>query len=331
VSQFWEVGFHWLKYVSGEEMMTMNSNDFRSTAKVVGALVALGFPFSGWAACEDPSPVTAPSGGLLTVDNYWYTLVGGKVEGCPANLVQLAEFPGGTGGEVIIVIDSKGDEVTVTLTSSTANGPAEWSAECSDDGVVRDNCAGVALVDAAVTSNAKGGNGCLYSFDLDAASATAGDPGNIRSLYLCSDGKYEPIPAPTPPPAVVNGCYLGSGETKNIYGVDVSCPTVPLGEQRTVYIAKDTETNDNGDLVFREGFGFTNDDGIIDFKNICICIGGSTDEILELECNPNPSFFTDPALELLPECTITEGAQPVTEIQIQNPRCVTVGGTRRCY
>jgi len=308
----------------------MNRNTFGSTVSALGVLIALGLPISGWAACVDPSPVTTPSGGLLTDDNYWYTLVGGKVEGCPSNLSLLHEFSGGDGSYQYTVLDSGGAEVTVTLTSSTVGGPAQWSATCSDADGAR-SCAGVALVDAVVTSNAKGGNGCLYSFDLDAASATAGDPGNIRSLYLCGDGEYEPIPAPTPPPAVVNGCYLGSGQTKNIYGVDVSCPTVPLGEQRTVYIAKDTETNDNGDLVFREGFGFTNDDGIIDFKNICICIGGSTDEILELECNPNPSFFTDPALELLPECTITEGAQPVTEIQIQNPRCVTVGGTRRCY
>jgi len=312
----------------------MNSNDFRSTAKVVGALVALGLPFSGWAACEDPSPVTAPSGGLLTVDNYWYTLVGGKVEGCPDNLDLLHEFYGGNGSYDYTVLDSSGNEVTVTLTSSTANGPAEWSAECSDDGVVRDNCAGVALVDAAVTSNAKGGNGCLYSFDLDAASATAGDPGNIRSLYLCSDGEYEPIPAPTPPPAEVKGCYLGNDDFVEIYGARIFCPTdLKLNEQRTIFVSNDVQCDDDTgeNCTIPEGFGFVNQEGVIDFTNICTCIGGTTEQVLELECNPNPSFFNDPALEGLPPCTVGEGAQPVTEIQIQNPRCVTVGGTRRCY
>jgi hypothetical protein len=313
----------------------MNTNDLRSTVKVVGALVALGLPFSGWAACIDPSPVTAPSGGLLSVDNYWYTLVGGKVEGCPTGLSLLATFPGGNGSYSYTVFDSSDIPVTITL-SSTAEGPAAWKAKCSDADGDR-SCAGFALVDAVVTSNAKGGNGCLYSFDLDAASATAGDPGNIRSLYLCSDGEYEPIPAPVEELPPVASCLLDSGVPVDIHGIEVSCPDLDDGEKRTVIVSKDGKFDvlADGSIDFTNftpapGFGFTNQAGEIDFNNICLCIGGIEGTETEFQCNPAPEFFTGPAFDGLEPCTVNN-ALPVTEVQIQNPTCVVQGGRRRCF
>lgn len=315
----------------------MNGNFLRLNAKAAAVLLALGFSGSGWAACEDPSPVYTPAGvnpplgteETLSADNYWYTLAGGKVTGCPSNVPTLCQIDGGNGE---CALPGLLPGVNVSIKSTTANGPAQWHAECYDaDTLEPVSCAGVPLVDAVVTDNASGGNACLYSFDYDAAAATAGDPGHIRSLYLCSDGFYEPIPVPPPPPAAVTGCYLnGTSGTKTIYGVEIKCPTLDWGEQRTIFVAKDTENCDENTNTCEvpEGFGFANADGVIDFSNICTCVSADFDPT-KTECAPTEAY--QKVYPELPLCTVGEGALPVTEIQIQNPRCVTVGGDRRCY
>ena len=111
-------------------------------------------------------------------------------------------------------------------------------------------------------------------------------------------------------------------------------PLVPNDETRTIVVSKDTTCGiDPNDGVYKcvnfPGFGFTDDDGNIDFNNVCQCVGPATASstgddlpVLQVECDPDP---TNPD-----GCEVDNAEVPV-EALFQNPICFTVGGFRRCF
>jgi hypothetical protein len=315
----------------------MHDSSLRVSSILCGGCLMLGASIPAWAtsSCQPPMP-TDWNGRPLPEGASWFTPYSGSVGNCPIGQNGCSiSFGGGSGYNTRACsfhsTDAQDETILVTIEATAASGAASWTASCTKNHSPV-SCVGVALVDSVrASTGGQSGNGCFYGFDVDAAAGQAGKVPSLNRLTLCSDGIYEPIPAPIREPAVVQGCYLQSGQTAVIHGVEVSCPAVPNGEQRTIIVAKDTETDLQGDLTRPQGFGFTNTSGIIDFNNICICVGGSVDEIEEMECNPNPEVYTDPALDGLPECTISADSQPPVELSIQNPYCVTVGGGRRCY
>lgn len=301
-------------------------------------LLAVGFCTPLWATgsgynynCVNPG-ATNYAGTPLPDGASSYQSVTGRLETCPSGQIGCAiDFTKGQTSCNYTVTAPDGVPVTVTINTLRA-GIAKWSAQCKIGGEVVD-CKGVALVDGVTTTDASKyvDNSCLYNFGVDAASGSAGFSGRtIGKLRACSDGIYERIPEPLPEPATVAGCFIASGQSKVIDGVTVQCPTVPVGEQRTIVVVSDTVT-DGGQLVVPEGFGFTNSNGDIDFGNLCVCIGGDEVPPTALECAPTTAY-QDKFPELnLPLCEVGQGSRPVTELQIQNPVCVVVGGSRRCY
>ena len=223
------------------------------------------------------------------------------------------------------------DSINVSVDS---NGGLNWNIDEDGDGV-----------DAVLTESSRH-KSCLYSYGTDQVEAVVGYQSSYNDFYhpkkavFCRDGIDE-ASSIVHPPAKVEQCVIDFGESKLIHGVSFNCPAVPAGETRTILVSKDTsnctdtgQTDPNGNPVYEcdshPGFGFTDETGNIDFNNVCQCVGplvsggGSTTTfpVLREECDPDPSN---------PEgCSVVNSEVPV-EIMIQNPKCFTVGGRRRCF
>ncbi|MGI9318766.1 MAG: hypothetical protein ACR2QW_15670 [bacterium] len=194
-------------------------------------------------------------------------------------------------------------------------------------------------VDAILTDSAQGGKGCLYSFGTDQSGGAVGyerSNGNFfppTKAVFCSDGVAETTAVFEPTPEVKN-CILevdenGNSVPKVIHGVDFSCQGVEKGATRTIIVIKDTQNCDvNGENCEEvPAFGFTDGAGNIDFNNVCRCVGNdfTSGELPDiLACEPDPEDPNGPG------CEVVDAEVPV-DISIQNPKCFTVGGKRRCY
>lgn len=196
-------------------------------------------------------------------------------------------------------------------------------------------------IDAALTDSAQGGKGCLYSFGTDknmgdklGYATNSTEPFDFfppTKAVFCSDGVAETTAVFEPTPEVKN-CILevdenGNSVPKVIHGVDFSCQGVGFGETRTIIVIKDTQNCDvNGENCEEvPAFGFTDLAGNIDFNNVCRCVGNDDNSgVLPTisACEPDPEFPGG--------CEVIEAEVPV-DISIQNPKCFTVGGKRRCY
>ena len=183
--------------------MMNNKGFYESLAKVCFALIGLSFS-AVWAECVAPG--AANSDGIpLPAGATWYTDIDGKWEGCPTGQ-DGCFIDGGDGICDFLAKDANDQPINVTIKSDTAGGSAQWFVKSCGG---QDDCDGVSLVDTVVSDSGRGANACLYGFDLDAASGSAGFEGtNIRGLYVCSDGIYEPIPAPVEELPPVNSCLI---------------------------------------------------------------------------------------------------------------------------
>jgi hypothetical protein len=196
--------------------------------------------------------------------------------------------------------------------------------------------------DATITDTAQGANGCFNAFGTDQYTAIAGferdnNPGSVfstKAIQFCSDGIKEfTAEAPQPPPKQAR-CLIG-GETAFLkYGVSVTCPSVPAGEQRTIVISKDTETYTDPEtgimsLQRVDGYGFFNENKEIDFNNVCVCEGpdpdGGNGVIHETAC------IADPSYEGPNKCTVEEGANVPISVTYQNPFCISGVSTGWCW
>ena len=327
----------------------MNTNILRSAAITGIGLFALGAGGTVWAAgCIDANPkypiaseptvFVDPADTADPPDTYV-----APDESIPAPAITAFDgnltcdsTSGYFGG---FISDSSGTEtftspdgsMQFTVTSVLDNGKAVWN-------VIHDNTldplSGITElrgIDATISASNKGSKGCNTTFGVDAGSGESAfekTNGSLvaSDLFVCANETVDSVPAPPPPPPVeVEECFLNDGDNITIYGVTVKCDDVPRGEQRTIFIAKDTETVDD-QVVPVPGFGFTDDAGVIDFKNVCICNGPYPLDDAEPECYPDP-LNPVPGLEL---CTVNN-AIPSLNVEIQNPRCITYGGSRRCY
>jgi len=190
-------------------------------------------------------------------------------------------------------------------------------------------------IDAALTDSAQGGKGCLYSFGTDKNMGDKlGYATNNTEPYdffpptkavFCSDGVAEVAAVVESLPEVKN-CILEAGQQKEIYGVTFSCDAVGPNQTRTIIVVQDTTCDEfGGNCTGVPAFGFTDGAGNIDFNNVCRCVGDSANSggLPSLPaCEPDPE---DPA-----GCEVIDAEVPV-DISIQNPKCFTVGGKRRCY
>jgi len=188
--------------------------------------------------------------------------------------------------------------------------------------------------DATITDTATGANGCFNAFGTDQFTAIAGfernnSPGSVfdtKAISFCSDGVKEfTAEAPQPPPVQARCLIPSTGETAfEKYGVRVTCPDVPDGEQRTIVISKDTEWKD-GQLQNVDGYGFFNQNKEIDFNNVCVCVGGDIAVIHETAC------IADPSYEGPNKCTVEEGANVPVSVTYQNPFCISGVSTGWCW
>lgn len=189
-------------------------------------------------------------------------------------------------------------------------------------------------IDSEMTNSAQGGKGCLITHGTDKFAGTIGYATNPESdddffpatkAVFCSDDEREVASVVVEDPVVKN-CILEEGEQKKIYGVTFSCDDVGINQERTIIVVQDTACDINGDNCQGiPAFGFTDGAGNIDFNNVCRCKGNNTTsgglpDILA--CDPDPE---NPG-----GCEVSSAEVPV-DISIQNPKCFTVGGRRRCY
>lgn len=310
---------------------------FRISNKTMAAGLALaGLFFSGSAladGCSNPFSGT---------DNSFVTPYGGADLACPSTgsgqTYKECEFTFKNG-----VVDSMTlgcIELGVEIDGVSVTNGIEWSSSAGVDG------SGIPAsdkIDAILTDSAQGGKGCLYSFGVDQTGGTkvgyqrnSGDFFPASRAVFCSD-QVEEVTAVVEPPAVVEECVIADGESKKIHGVTFSCPEVPAGALRTIIVVKDTECDVNGtNCNFVPGYGFLGPDGTptqgtIDFNNICQCQGpavpGSdpgTFGVVSEECDLNPD--SSPG-----DCVVGPGAEVPVDASIQNPKCFTVRGKRKCF
>lgn len=276
-------------------------------------LVVCGFVFSAPAfadGCFDPpgEPDT------------FVTQYGGADLSCPSaeftectvtfkNGLIESESPGCT--DLAIVTDI--DPVTGGVTWESFSEPADW-------------------VDAALTDSAQGGKGCLYSYGTDKNMGILGYSTSPTDFFpptkavFCSDGIREASVVVQPEPVVKN-CILEAGQQKEIYGVTFSCDAVGANQTRTIIVVQDTTCDEfGGNCTGVPAFGFTDGAGNIDFNNVCRCVGDSANSG---GLPPIPACEPDPE-NINGGCEVIDAEVPV-DISIQNPKCFTVGGTRRCY
>jgi len=196
-------------------------------------------------------------------------------------------------------------------------------------------------LDAVFRKNGTGGNGCYWSYGADQVEASASflkDNNTYmptRSISFCLDDKQEFTAIPPPTRPEVKECVLLNGESKTIHGVDFVCDNVLPGEQRTIIIVKDTENcveepaGSNTYVCDKvPDFGFRDADNNIDFNNVCQCIGVPDPDtgsfpVLKVACDPDP--------EIEGECEIDAGAEMPAHITLQNEKCFTIGGRRKCF
>jgi hypothetical protein len=328
----------------------MNASIFKSTAITGIGLITLSLGGTVWAeGCVDPDPkypiTNEPTVFVDPLDPDTYEA---PAESIPAPSV--TEFDGNLtcestsgyfGGFIANAtgtqtFTSPDGSMQFTVRSYLDNGKAVWNV-IHDESLPADVME-LRGIDATISASNKGSKGCNTTFGVDAGSGvSAFEKVNgtfvASDLYVCASTTVDSVPVPPPPPpAVVEGCVLADGDVISIYGVTIQCAGVPSGEQRTVFVAKDTEDLDPNDGVLDPvpvpGFGFANAEGVIDFKNVCICNGpGPVDG--ETGCDPSP-LPDDPVTDALPLCSVTDSV-PALDLTIQNPYCVTYGGSRRCY
>ena len=189
-------------------------------------------------------------------------------------------------------------------------------------------------IDSTISASNKGAKGCKTTFGVDAGSGeSAYEKSNgtlvASDLYVCASDVVDSVPGPPAPPvAEVDSCFIAGGGQAVIHDIVIQCPILGPGERRSIYIAKDTiGVQNSAGLIEPQpfpGFGFTDETGVIDFNNVCICEGPIVG-VIETECNPDPVNPNG-----LPLCT-TNDAFPSLNVEIQNPRCITYAGSRRCY
>jgi len=327
----------------------MNTKIIKSAAITGVGLIALSVGGTVWAAgCIDANPKYPITSDLTTfVDPLDPDTYVAPDESIPAPSV--TEFDGnltcdstsgyfggfianGSGTETFTSPDGK---MQFTVTSFLDNGKAVWNVIQDvplQPGVMTE----LRGIDSTISASNKGSKGCNTTFGVDAGSGESAFEKNNGSLvasdlYVCANGIVDSVPGPPPPPvAEVKGCVLSSaGDSVEIYNVTIQCTDLLPGEQRTIFVAKDIgDINPDPNIIDIDvvpGFGFANEEGVIDFNNVCICKGPSIG-VIETECYPDP-LNPVPGLEL---CTVND-AVPSLEVEIQNPRCVTYGGSRRCY
>ena len=327
----------------------MNKNIIKSSAITGVGLIALGVGSTVWAeGCIDPNPkypiASKPTTFVDPADPDTYVA---PDESIPAPSVTA--FDGNltcdstTGYFGGFISDGAGTETFTspdgskqfTVTSFIDNGKAVW--KVVHDESLAEGVTEFRGIDATISASNKGSKGCNTTFGVDAGSGeSAYEKTNgtlvASDLFVCANETVDSVPPPPPPPAVaVEECFLSNNQSIKIYGVTVLCADVPAGEQRTIFVAKNTELDADSVAQPVPGFGFTNDAGVIDFTNVCICNGPDQTNSTELLCDPNPDQPDDPVTDALEPCTVRENAVPALDLTIQNPVCVTYGGFRRCY
>jgi len=189
-------------------------------------------------------------------------------------------------------------------------------------------------VDAIFTKN-RNGKKCLYSFGSDTFEGLVGydeveyyshgyHNNRPKKVVFCTDLLETGTRSLQPTPELVANC-------DEIHGVTFACDNVPAGETRTIIITKDTEKvsaydeyeNYSEELRSVPGFGFLNDEGNIDFNNVCQCVGPGPTEAIPA-CNPDPNSTRET------KCTNESSETPVN-ISITNPKCFSIGGFVRCF
>jgi len=328
----------------------MNTNILKSAAITGIGLIAFGVGGTVWASgCIDVNPKYPLASELATfVDPDDETTYEAPDESIPApattafdgNLTcdSTSGFFGGfiADGSGTKTFTSPDGLKQFTVTSFIDNGKAVW--KVVHDESLAEGVTEFRGIDATISASNKGSKGCNTTFGVDAGSGESAfekTNGSLvaSDLYVCANETVDSVPTPPPPPAAkIEGCVLQNDDVIDIYGVTIQCRGVPEGQQRTVYIAKDTgdeDVNGDGKADPVPGFGFTNDDGVIDFRNVCIC-NGPYPVGEELQCDPNPAQPDDPVTDALEPCAVVNSV-PALDITIQNPRCITYGGSRRCY
>ena len=289
----------------------MGNRKFRLLSLIGLALTGLGYSVQAIAnGCYDPpgEPDT------------FVTQYGGADLSCPS--AEYAEcvvsFKNGrihseSGGCADLEISVDIDPVTGGVTWESFASPEDW-------------------VDAALTDSAQGGKGCLYSYGTDKNMGLLGYATSPTDFFpptkavFCSDGIREAAVVVEPPPVVEN-CILEAGQQKEIYGVTFSCDAVGPNQARTIIVVQDTVCDEyGGNCEGVPAFGFTDGSGNIDFNNVCRCVGDSANSG---GLPPVPACEPDPE-NVNGGCEVVDAEVPV-EISIQNPKCFTVGGRRRCY
>lgn len=335
----------------------MRRHAVRSASLAALGLIGFGIVFPAWGQqCIDPMPsYPNPSDPLdsakfITPDpsdpasNQGFVIPAPTVTDFDGNLVceniggQFGgQIPDGVGMETFQFVDDEGNKFQFTVESYLDSfGIAQWRVLLPSEAPPPDDSWTVLYaIDTAITDAAQGGNGCLAAMGSDAVSGRlAWERSNggytLRNLYVCADTSFDPVGvAPPPPPEPVKGCFLENMDSTVIYGVTVKCEGVPAGEKRTIFVSKDTELDEFSQPHPVPGYGFLDENGVIDFNNVCICNGPTVPDA-EPQCDPNPDQVNDPVTDALDPCTVQD-ADVQVEISIQNPRCVTVGGSRRCY
>jgi hypothetical protein len=323
----------------------MEPKNFLSSLVITAGLTCftLAGPAWGQAGCIDPMPLYPdPSDPIQVVDpnDTEYVIPAPTVSAFGSNLT-CDDISGQFGGKIpngsgAVTFQNSADMVQFTVESTLSNGIAVWNVVPPEEAPGPVGWTVLRAIDTSITDAAQGGNGCLVSHGADALAGQlawrkSNGTNTLRNLYVCADNTFDPVgtqPAPSVEP--VKGCTLEDMQSKTIYGVTVVCQGVPMDEQRTIFVSKDTELNvDTNNIDPVAGFGFLNEEGEIDFSNVCVC-NGPTSEFEQPQCDPNPDQVNDPILDALEPCTVNN-ADVSVNIEIQNPRCVTVGGRRRCY
>ena len=326
----------------------MNTNILKSSAITGIGIIALGVGSTVWAAgCIDADPKYPLASDLTVfVDPLDPDTYVAPDESIPAP--STTEFDGNltcestsgyfggyiAGGSGTETFTSPDGTKQFTVTSFIDNGKAVW--KVIHDESLAEGVTEFRGIDATISASNKGSKGCNTTFGVDAGSGESAyektNGGLVASdLYVCANEIVDSVPVPPPPPpAVVEGCVLQDNEVINIYGVTIQCTGVPAGQQRTVFVAKDTGEDIDGDGIADPvpGFGFANEDGVIDLKNVCICNGPDPVDG-EVTCDPSP-LPDDPVTDALEPCTVKDSV-PALDLTIQNPYCITYGGSRRCY
>jgi len=221
-----------------------------------------------------------------------------------------------------------------TVTSFIDNGKAVW--KVVHDEFLAEGVTEFRGIDATISASNKGSKGCNTTFGVDAGSGESAfekTNGSLvaSDLFVCANETVDSVPAPPPPPAAkVEGCVLQDNEAISIYDVTIQCSGVPDGQQRTIVVTQDTGEDLDGDGLADPvpGFGFANEDGVIDLHNVCIC-NGPNPVASGLTCDPSP-LPDDPVTDALEPCTVTD-AVPNIEMTFQNSYCIVSGGSRTCY